>query len=121
MFNHQLYYNAELFAFISNAKRTLQKKWDEVWGHICKLADIAGVPHDTCLSLALQVLDKLPTVSIDLSYCMLIPMMLAYGPESYAYQTWHEDSALSGEASTSMVLTGQPYWPTLPVQQCTTP
>ena len=90
MFNNQLQYDAQLAAFISNAKRTLQK-WDEVWGCIHRLADVAGVPHEACLSLALQVLKKLPTIPMDLSYCTLIPMMLAYGPESYAFQTWHED------------------------------
>ena len=54
-----------------------------------QLADMAGVSHNACLGLALQALDKLPTIPIDLSYHTLIPMMLAYGPESYAYQTWH--------------------------------
>ena len=91
VFNHQLHYDGELLAFISNTKRTLQEKWDKVWECICKLTDVAGVPHNTCLSLALQVLDKLPTVPIDLSYHTPIPMMLAYGPGSYGYQTWSED------------------------------
>ena len=66
VFNHQLHYDGELLAFISNAERTLQEKQDEVWGCIHKLMDVAGVPHDTCLSLGLQVLDKLPTIPIDL-------------------------------------------------------
>ena len=65
-----------------------------------------------CLGLALQVLDKLPP--IDLTYHMQIPMMLAYGPESYAYQTWCEDrgvtSALSGEARASCLLMWQLKW-----------
>ena len=43
---------------------------------------MAGVPHDACLGLALQVLNKLPTISMDLSDRTPIPMMLAYGPES---------------------------------------
>ena len=109
VFNHQLHYDGELLAFISNAERTLWGKWDKVWGHIHKLTGITGVPHDTCLSLALQVLNKLPTMPIDLSYCMPIPMILAYGPESYDYQTWHEDrgetSALSRDARASHILT----------------
>ena len=69
---------------------------------------MAGVPQDACLGLALQVLDKLPTIPIDLTYHMSIPMMLAYGPESNAYQTWHKDgggtSALSGDARASCML-----------------
>ena len=71
--------------------------------------DVAGVPNNTCLSLALQVLNKLIMVPIDLSYHTLIPMMLAYGPKSYAYQTWHEDggetSVLSGKTRASHILT----------------
>ena len=111
VFNHQLRYDKELLAFISN---TLQEKWDEVWGHVCKLTDVAGVPHNTCLSLALQVHEKIPMVPIDLYYHMPIPMMLAYGPESYTYQTWCEDggetSALSGEARAFHVLTWKLEW-----------
>ena len=52
---------------------------------------MAGVPHEVCLGLALQVLNKFPTFPMDLSYCTPIPMMLAYGPESYTFQTWCED------------------------------
>ena len=87
VFNHQLHYDGQLMAFISNTVRLLQEKWDKVWECICRLTDVAGVSHNASLGLALQVLDKLPTIPIDLSYHMPIPMMLAYGPESYAYQT----------------------------------
>ena len=75
---------------------------------------MAGVSHDACLGLALQVLNKLPTIPIDLSYCTPIPMMLAYGPELYAYQTWCEDggetSALSWDARASYILTWKLEW-----------
>ena len=69
---------------------------------------MAGIPHDACLGLALQVLEKLLTIPIDLTYCMPIPMMLAYAHKSYVYQTWCEDgegtSALSGDARASHIL-----------------
>ena len=108
VFNYQLHYDCQLATFISNSKRFHQEKWDEVWECVHKLVDMAGVSHDACLGLALQVLDKLPTIPIDLSYCTPIPMMLAYGPESYAYQTWHEDrgetSSLGKEARASCLL-----------------
>ena len=74
---------------ISPMLRTLQEKQDEVWEH--RLTDVAGVPHEACLGLTLQVLDKLPTIPMDLSYHTPIPMVLAYGPGSNAFQTWHED------------------------------
>ena len=114
VFNHQLCYDGELLAFIFSAERTLQEKWDKVWGHIRKLTDVAGVPHDTCLSLALQVLNKLPTILIDLSYCTLIPLMLAYGLESYTYQTWckegGETCTLSRDARGSHILMWKLEW-----------
>ena len=66
--------------FISNTERTLHEKQDEVWGCVNKLADMAGVSYDACLGLSLQVLDTLPTIPIDLSYHLPIPMMLTYGP-----------------------------------------
>ena len=104
----------QLAAFISNAERSPQEKWDKVWEQVCRLTDMAGVSHDACLDLTLQVLDKLPTIPIDLSYCTPIPMMLAYGSESYAYQTWHEDggetSSLGKEARASHLLTRKLKW-----------
>ena len=51
------------------------------------LTDVVDLPHKFCLGLTLQVLNKLSTIPIDLFYCTPIPMMLVYGPESYAFQT----------------------------------
>ena len=114
VFQHQLHYDEQLTAFISDAERTLQEKQDEVWGHVHRLVNVAGVPHDACIGLAFQVLNKLPTIPIDLTYHMPIPMMLAYGPESYAYQTWQEDrggtSALSRDARASCILLWRLEW-----------
>ena len=76
VFQHQLHYDEQLTAFISDAERTLQEKQDKAWGHVRRLADMAGIPHDACLGLALQI----PTIPIDLTYCMQIPMMIAYAP-----------------------------------------
>ena len=108
VFNHQLQYDVQLVAFISNAKRTVQEKWDEVWECIHRLADVADIPHEACLGLILQVLNKLPTIPMDLSYHMPIPMMLAYGLESYTFQTWCEDgeetSSLGKKARASCLL-----------------
>ena len=42
----------------------------------------------TSLSLALQILHWLPSISWDLSYHMGIPTMFAYGSELYELQTW---------------------------------
>ena len=105
VFNHQLRYDTQLVSFIASAKKTLQEKIDEVWEHVQSLLYVAGIPQDVCLCLALQVLELLPTIPIDLSFCTSIPMMLAYGPESYMSHAWLEDggktSSLGKKAKTS--------------------
>ena len=76
IFSHQLRYDSKLVAFISTAEGTLQAKWDENWRCVHNLADAASLPHEACLTLALQILDKLPTIPLDLSYHTAISMML---------------------------------------------
>ena len=88
IFSHQLRYDSQLVTFISTAERTLQAKWNEIWIHVHSLAEAAGLYHEVCLTLALQILDKLPTLPLDLSYHTAIPRMLAYCLESYAFQAW---------------------------------
>ena len=86
----------QLAGVITSTKKILQEKWDKVWECIHSLTEVAGIPQDVCLHLALQVLKLLPTIPIDLSFHTPIPMMLAYGPESYASCAWLEDG---GETS----------------------
>ena len=86
IFSHQLKYDDQLAAFITTAEGTLQAKQDKIWSHVHSIMEAAGLPYKACLTLALQILDKLPTLSLDLSYRTAIPRMLAYCPESYAFQ-----------------------------------
>ena len=88
IFSHQLKYDAQLAAFITTAEGTPQAKQDEIWSHIHSITEAAGLPNKACLSLALKILEKLPTVPLDLSYHTAIPRMLAYCLESYAFQAW---------------------------------
>ena len=88
IFSHQLKYDAQLAAFITTAEGTLQAKQDEIWSHVHSIMEAAGLPNKACLSLALQILEKLPTLPLDLSYRTAIPRKLAYCPESYAFQAW---------------------------------
>ena len=53
--------------------------------------NVEGASHDAYLSLALQVLNKLSIILIDLTFSMQIPMVMGYCPESCIYQTWHMD------------------------------
>ena len=109
IFSHQLRYDSQLVAFISTAEGTLQAKWDEIWSHIHSLANAASLPHEACLTLALQILDKLPTLPLDLSYHTAIPRMLAYCLETYAFQAWSTtgdgDYLLDNKAQATSFLT----------------
>ena len=109
VYSHQLRHDGELMAFISNAKATLQEKWSKIQRHIHSLADMAGLPHNSCLDLSLKILNQLPTIPLDLSYCTPMPMMIAYAPESHVYETWCEGrqgiSSLGEEAKASHLLT----------------
>ena len=90
IFSHQLKYDAQLAAFITTAEGTLQAKRDEIWSCIHSIAEAAGLPNKACLSLALQILEKLPTLPLDLSFCtalfssvLTIPFLL---PDSYEWR-----------------------------------
>ena len=112
---HELvHYDGQLAAFIGDAERNLHKKWGEIWEHICQLTDVEGVSHDACLSLALQVLNKLPIIPIDLTFSTEIPTVMGYCPESCIYQTWHTDqegtSPLKEKFKASHVLSKKLKW-----------
>ena len=55
----QLRYDLQLAGFIISAKGQGAKQ-DEAWECMQSLLDTMGVPQDTCLCLALQVLELLP-------------------------------------------------------------
>ena len=57
IFSHQLRYDAQLVA-----EGTLQAKGDKIQSHIHSIAEAVGLPNKACLTLALQILDKLPTL-----------------------------------------------------------
>ena len=85
--SHQLRYDSQLVAFISTVEGTIQAKQDEICRHIHSLTDVASLSHKACLTLALQILDKLPAIPLKLSYHTAICMLLGYYQESYAFQT----------------------------------
>ena len=95
VYNHQLHYDGQLVAFIGYAERALQEKQGEIWEHIHQLADAEDVLHDACLGLAFQVLAKLPTIPIDLTFSMQIPLVMCYCPESCIYQIWGTDEGVT--------------------------
>ena len=58
VYSHQLQYDGEPMAFISNAEVTLQEKQNKVYRCVHSLADMAGLPQSSCLDLALKILNQ---------------------------------------------------------------
>ena len=88
MYNHQLHYDRELTTFLVDAKTALSDMWGEVWDAIHALAESEGIMFNACLGLALQVLNLLPQIPIDISFHTQIPLTITYCPESSVYRKW---------------------------------
>ena len=88
MYNHQLHYNWQLSAFLTDMETTLNNMRDEVWATICALAENDGIMFDACLGLTLQVLNLLLQIPIDISFQTQIPLTITYCPESSVCKRW---------------------------------
>ena len=86
MYNHQLHYDRWLSAFLMDMEMTLNNMRDEVWATICALAENEGIMFDACLGLALQVLNLLPQIPVDILFQAQIPLTIAYCLESSIYR-----------------------------------
>ena len=108
LLSHQLRYNAELTEFITETERTLQAKCMEIWGHVTCIAETTHLSPEAGLHLTLHIVGSLPTTPVNLCFCGVIPMLLAYCPESYSLQTWDPewdgDYLLDADAQVSGVL-----------------
>ena len=60
----------------------------KVWATVHILAENEGITFNACLGLALQVLNLLPQIPIDISFQTKIPLTIAYCPESSIYRRW---------------------------------
>ena len=88
LLSHQLRYDAELTEFITEVEGILQAKRAEIWGHVTCIAKTAHLSPEAGLCLTLHIVESLPTIPVNLCFCGVIPMLLAYCPESYSLQTW---------------------------------
>ena len=86
MYNHQPHYNRSLSTFLVDTETTLNKMRDEVWAAIRTLAENEGITFDACLGLALQVLNLLQQIPVDISFQTQIPLIITYCLESSIYQ-----------------------------------
>ena len=91
MYNHQLQYDRRLATFLTEVKTALNDMRGEVWAAIHALAENEGIMFDACLGLALQVLNLLLQIPIDISFQTQIPLTITYCPESSIYRRWHPE------------------------------
>ena len=82
MYNHQLQYDQQFATFLTEAEMALSNMRGKVWAAVHALAEDEGIMFDTCLGIALQVLNLLLQLSIDISFQTQIPLTIAYWPES---------------------------------------
>ena len=88
MYNHQLIYDWRLSALLKEMETTLNNMRDQVWATIRTLAENEGIIFNDCLGLALQVINLLPQIAVDVSFQTQIPLTIAYCPESSIYRRW---------------------------------
>ena len=91
MYNHQLQYDRWLATFLAEAKMALNNMQSEVWATVHALAENEGIIFDAYLGIALQVLNLLLQVPIDILFQTQIPLTIAYCPESSIYRRWHPE------------------------------
>ena len=91
MYNHQLQYDQQLATFLTEAEMALSNMRGEVWASVDASAENEGITFDACLGIALQVLNLLLQLSIDISFQTQIPLTITYCPESSIYRRWHPE------------------------------
>ena len=89
MYNHQLHYDGQLATFLTDTKTALSDMQGKVWDAIHTLAESEDITFDACLGLALQVLNLLPQIPIDILFHTQIHLTFAYCLKSSIYSKWH--------------------------------
>ena len=91
MYNHQLQYDQQLAAFLTEAKLTLSNMRGKVWAAVHTLAENEGITFHACLGITLQVLNLLPQLPTDILLQTQIPLTITYCPASSIYRRWHPE------------------------------
>ena len=89
MYNHQLEYDQQMTDFLKEVEMMLANMRDQIWTTVHALVESKGVTFKDCLNLMLCILLLLPQIPMGVSYQMLIPLTIAYCPESSVYRRWH--------------------------------
>ena len=94
--------------FLTDAETALNDMCGKVWDAIRALVESESVTYEACLGHALQVLNLLPQIPIDISFHTKISLTIMYCLESSIYRKWHPEqgsiSPLHKEIRTSHTL-----------------
>ena len=88
MYNHQIQYDRQLATFLADTEKALNDMRGEVWDTTRALAKSESITYNAYLGLALQVLNLLLQIPIDILFHTQIPLTIAYCLESSIYRKW---------------------------------
>ena len=72
--------------YLGDVNKDMMDKATEIWTHIQAIAMASDMTPDVHLGLVLFLLDRLPVISLGLSFQQDIPFSLARGPEAITFQ-----------------------------------
>ena len=79
-------FDAKLGTYLGDVNKDMMDKATEIWTCIQAMATASDMTPDVHLRLALFLLDRLPVISLGLSFWQDIPFSLARGPKAITFQ-----------------------------------
>ena len=86
LLSHLLKYDQLLTDYLADMGTTIQAKREEVWECTWTVVDAIAMSLQAHLSLALDMLERLPTTPTGLAFTSRIPLLMVHSPEALAYQ-----------------------------------
>ena len=83
---HITKFDAKLGTYLGDVNKDMTDKATEIWVHIQAMARASDMTPDMHLRLALFLLDRLPLISLGLSFRQDISFSMARGPEAITFQ-----------------------------------
>ena len=83
---HITKFNAKLGMYLGDANKDMMDKAKEIWTRIQAVAMASDMTPDAHLKLMLFLLDRLPVISLGLSFWQDIPFNLMHGPKAITFQ-----------------------------------
>ena len=83
---HVMKFDTKLGTYLGDANKDMTDKAEEIWTFVQAMATALDMTPDAHLGLALFLLDRLPVISLGLSFWQDIPFSLARGPKAITFQ-----------------------------------